>query len=321
MSLSMLAAYQPQAADARDMKPSALLLARDPRHPPYFDNLKKYAQRPIGTFHALPIARGKSIFKSNWIRDMGQFYGPICSWPNRRRPPAGSTACSSRPATSRWRRTLAARAFGADQRVLRHQRHLDLEQDRPPGAVRPRRHRARRPQLPQVAPLRHRAGRRAAALRRGLSAHGILDVRRGAAAHDQAGAAGAEGRGQARPRQDGGAHQLHLRRPSSTTRAGSWKSAWRSSPTSIFLWDEAWFGFARFSPFLRRARRWARRRHRARCATRRPAYRQGTELLGTRRSEGARHALLTRSGQGAHRVYLTNSTRCTSRCRRCARAR
>ena len=28
-------------------------------------------QRPIGTFHALPVARGKSIFKSNWIRDMG----------------------------------------------------------------------------------------------------------------------------------------------------------------------------------------------------------------------------------------------------------
>ena len=42
---------------------------------PFFDNLKKYAARPIGTFHALPIARGKSIFKSNWIKDMGQFYG------------------------------------------------------------------------------------------------------------------------------------------------------------------------------------------------------------------------------------------------------
>jgi arginine decarboxylase len=42
---------------------------------PFFDNLKKYAARPIGTFHALPVARGKSIFKSNWIKDMGQFYG------------------------------------------------------------------------------------------------------------------------------------------------------------------------------------------------------------------------------------------------------
>lgn len=42
---------------------------------PFFDNLKHYALRPISTFHALPIARGKSVFKSNWIRDMGEFYG------------------------------------------------------------------------------------------------------------------------------------------------------------------------------------------------------------------------------------------------------
>jgi arginine decarboxylase len=42
---------------------------------PHFDNLKRYAARPIGTFHALPIARGKSIIKSNWIHDMGEFYG------------------------------------------------------------------------------------------------------------------------------------------------------------------------------------------------------------------------------------------------------
>ena len=39
---------------------------------PHFDNLKRYAARPIATFHALPIARGKSIMKSNWIRDMGE---------------------------------------------------------------------------------------------------------------------------------------------------------------------------------------------------------------------------------------------------------
>ncbi len=42
---------------------------------PHFDNLKNYAARPIATFHALPIARGKSIMKSNWINDMGEFYG------------------------------------------------------------------------------------------------------------------------------------------------------------------------------------------------------------------------------------------------------
>jgi len=30
---------------------------------------------PDRTFHALPIARGKSVFRSDWIRDMGEFYG------------------------------------------------------------------------------------------------------------------------------------------------------------------------------------------------------------------------------------------------------
>ena len=42
---------------------------------PYFNNLQNYARRPIGTFHALPVARGKSVFNSHWIRDFGHFYG------------------------------------------------------------------------------------------------------------------------------------------------------------------------------------------------------------------------------------------------------
>ena len=55
----------------------AILEGVDERYrTPYFDNLKKYAQKPMGTFHALPIARGKPVFRSDWIRDMGEFYGP-----------------------------------------------------------------------------------------------------------------------------------------------------------------------------------------------------------------------------------------------------
>ncbi len=48
---------------------------RDRQSTPHFDNLKQYAAKPISTFHALPIARGKSIIKSNWIREFGEFYG------------------------------------------------------------------------------------------------------------------------------------------------------------------------------------------------------------------------------------------------------
>ncbi|HVH43205.1 MAG TPA: hypothetical protein VM925_12710, partial [Labilithrix sp.] len=42
---------------------------------PFFTALRHYSQKPTGVFHALPISRGKSITKSHWIQDMGQFYG------------------------------------------------------------------------------------------------------------------------------------------------------------------------------------------------------------------------------------------------------
>ncbi len=101
---------------------------------------------------------------------------------------------------------------GRGPRVLRHQRHVHVQQDGLPGGDRAGRHRDRRPQLPQVAPLRHGAVGGPAAVRRGLSDDRILDVRRGAAAHHQAGIARSQGRGKARSREDGDADQLHVRR-------------------------------------------------------------------------------------------------------------
>ncbi|MCV7192959.1 aminotransferase class I/II-fold pyridoxal phosphate-dependent enzyme [Mycolicibacterium brumae] len=42
---------------------------------PFFDALRAYAAAPVGQFHALPVARGASIFNSKSLRDMGEFYG------------------------------------------------------------------------------------------------------------------------------------------------------------------------------------------------------------------------------------------------------
>ena len=42
---------------------------------PFFSALKSYSHRPTGVFHALPISHGKSIVNSHWIRDMVDFYG------------------------------------------------------------------------------------------------------------------------------------------------------------------------------------------------------------------------------------------------------
>jgi arginine decarboxylase len=82
---------------------------------PYFDNLKRYAQRPMGTFHALPIARGKSIFKSNWIRDMGEFYGVNLFLAESSATTGGLDSLLEPTGNIKVAQDKAARAFGADR--------------------------------------------------------------------------------------------------------------------------------------------------------------------------------------------------------------
>jgi arginine decarboxylase len=82
---------------------------------PFFDNLKKYAQRPIGTFHALPIARGKSVFRSDWIRDMGEFYGPNLFLAESSATTGGLDSLLEPTGNIKNAQDKAARAFGADR--------------------------------------------------------------------------------------------------------------------------------------------------------------------------------------------------------------
>ena len=82
---------------------------------PFFDNLKKYAARPIGTFHALPLARGKSVFKSNWIRDMGQFYGTNLFLAESSATTGGLDSLLDPVGNIKEAEEKAARAFGADR--------------------------------------------------------------------------------------------------------------------------------------------------------------------------------------------------------------
>jgi arginine decarboxylase len=82
---------------------------------PYFDNLKKYAQKPVGTFHALPIARGKSVFRSDWIRDMGEFYGPTLFLAESSATTGGLDSLLEPTGNIKRAQDAAARAFGADR--------------------------------------------------------------------------------------------------------------------------------------------------------------------------------------------------------------
>ena len=150
---------------------------KDRYETPYFDNLKHYAQRPIGTFHALPIARGKSIFKSNWIRDMGEFYGANLFLAESSATTGGLDSLLEPTGNIKVAQDKAARALGGDRSFFVTNGTSTSNKIVHQALLTPGRHRPHRPRLPQVAPLRAGAGRRAAALHRRVPAHAVLDVR------------------------------------------------------------------------------------------------------------------------------------------------
>lgn len=61
--------------DATDLHSTLLAGIRGRFATPFFDALRAYASAPVGQFHALPVARGASIFNSKSLHDMGEFYG------------------------------------------------------------------------------------------------------------------------------------------------------------------------------------------------------------------------------------------------------
>jgi arginine decarboxylase len=61
--------------DSQELHLSIIRGIKDRYETPFYTALKEYSQRPTGVFHAMPISRGNSIFKSNWIDDFGEFYG------------------------------------------------------------------------------------------------------------------------------------------------------------------------------------------------------------------------------------------------------
>jgi arginine decarboxylase len=61
--------------DVTDLRSTVLAGIRNRFSTPFFDALRAYAAAPVGQFHALPVARGASIFNSKSLQDMGEFYG------------------------------------------------------------------------------------------------------------------------------------------------------------------------------------------------------------------------------------------------------
>lgn len=64
-----------QREDLQEIHLSILRGIRERYQTPFFSALKDYSRKPTGVFHAMPISRGNSVFKSRWINDFGDFYG------------------------------------------------------------------------------------------------------------------------------------------------------------------------------------------------------------------------------------------------------
>ena len=217
---------------------------------PFFDNLKKYAQRPVGTFHALPIARGKSVFKSDWIRDMGEFYGPTLFLAESSATTGGLDSLLEPTGNIKRAQELAARAFGADRVFFvtngtSTSNKMVVQALLAPGdiAIIDRNcHKSHhygmvlsggQPLYVEAFPMTE------------YSMYGAVPLR---TIKQALLAARAEGR----------LDRVKLLDLTNCTFDGHIYNTRRVmeeclaiKPDLIFLWDEAWFGFARWSPFLR----------------------------------------------------------------------
>ncbi len=279
---------------------------------PYFDNLQKYAQRPIGTFHALPIARGKSIFKSNWIRDMGKFYGINLFLAESSATTGGLDSLLEPTGNIKLAQEKAARAFGADhvffvtngtstsnkiveQALLAPGDIMIVDRNchksHHYGAVLS----GALPLYVEAYPLTQYSMYGAVPLRTIKKA--LLDLK-------------AEGRLER-------ARMLVL---TNCTFDGQIYNVERVmeeclaiKPDLIFLWDEAWFGFARWSPFYRRRTAMgaaAILEGKFRDPAYRNAHREQAERMGPHPEESTllETRLLANPDKVRLRVYQTNST-------------
>src|SRR4051795_12235525 len=217
---------------------------------PFFDNLKKYAQRPIGTFHALPIARGKSVFRSDWIRDMGEFYGLNLFLAESSATTGGLDSLLEPTGNIKKAQQMAARAFGADEVIfvtngtstsnkMVHQALVapgdivildrNCHKSHHYGLVLA----GGQPLYVEAYPMTEYSMYGAVPLRSIKTA--LLDLR-----------------------DEGRLDRVRMVDLTNCTFDGHIYNTRRVmeeclaiKPDLIFLWDEAWFGFARWSPFLR----------------------------------------------------------------------
>jgi arginine decarboxylase len=80
---------------------------------PFFEALRAYSHRPTSVFHALPISQGNSIVSSHWITDMIGFYGLNIFLAETSATGGGLDSLLEPTGPLRQAQQLAAETFGA----------------------------------------------------------------------------------------------------------------------------------------------------------------------------------------------------------------
>jgi arginine decarboxylase len=80
---------------------------------PFFEALRHYSHQPTGVFHALPISQGNSIVSSHWINDMIGFYGLEIFLAETSATGGGLDSLLEPTGPLRQAQELAAETFGA----------------------------------------------------------------------------------------------------------------------------------------------------------------------------------------------------------------
>jgi arginine decarboxylase len=102
-----------QQEDYLDLHLNILRGIQERYQTPFFTALRKYSRQPTGVFHAMPISRGKSVTKSHWIKDMVQFYGMNIFLAETSATSGGLDSLLQPHGPIKKAQQLAARAFGA----------------------------------------------------------------------------------------------------------------------------------------------------------------------------------------------------------------
>ena len=99
--------------DLQELHLSIIRAIKERYETPFFSALVDYSQKPTGVFHAMPISRGNSVFKSRWIRDFGDFYGRNIFLAETSATTGGLDSLLQPTGTLKKAQEMAAKAYGS----------------------------------------------------------------------------------------------------------------------------------------------------------------------------------------------------------------